>query len=80
MKRNHMTMCLVGIAAAFALVAIVGVKSSTVTFLLFALACPLMMYFMMKMMMSPDERSSDGGTAHSTSPPPRLERPADRHS
>ena len=80
MKRNHMTICLVGIVAAFALVAIVGVKSSTVTFLLFALACPLMMFFMMKMMMSPDERSSIGDAAQPTSPPPPFERPIDRRS
>ena len=76
MKRNHTTMCLIGIAAALVLIAIAGVNSSTIVFLVFVLACPLMMFFMMKTMMKPN--ASTISDAEQPSYPPPLNRSMDR--
>lgn len=56
MKKNHMTICLVGIAAAAVLLLAFGIHTSTLLVLGVVLLCPLMMFVMMKSMMSANSR------------------------
>jgi hypothetical protein len=48
MKSNHLTHCLVGIAAAVGLLVVFGVQAGTLVYLAAVLACPLMMVLMMR--------------------------------
>ena len=50
MQRNHMTHCLVGVAAGALLLVAFGVNVGSLVFLAAVLACPLMMLFMMRAM------------------------------
>jgi choline-glycine betaine transporter len=57
MKNLHYGHCLIGVAVAVVLLVALGVKASTVGFLVVVLACPLMMFVMMKMMMGDQSAS-----------------------
>ena len=50
MHRNHMTHCLVGVAAGVLLLVAFGVNVGNLVVLAAVLACPLMMLFMMRAM------------------------------
>jgi hypothetical protein len=66
MKSNHLTHCLVGLAAAIGLLIVFGVQAGTFVYLVVALACPLMMVFMMRGMMG---GAGHGGSDHSDHQP-----------
>ncbi len=48
MRSNHLTYCLVGIAAAVGLLVVFGVQPGTLAYLAAVLACPLMMVLVMR--------------------------------
>lgn len=52
MKPVHYAGCLIGVAAAIAILAVVGVRWSTIGIALAVLACPLVMFVMMRTLMS----------------------------
>jgi hypothetical protein len=59
MKKNYMVPCVIGFAAALLIMAIVGVKASTLGFLAIVLLCPLMMFMMMRSMGGNNQSSGD---------------------
>ncbi len=72
MRKNHMTMCLAGIAAAVVLLLAFGVRASTRLVVGVVLLCPLMMFVMMKSMTG----GSSQGVAQDVKDNPRSDHPA----
>ena len=73
MKKLHYGQCLIGVAAAGALLLLFGVQASTLGVLAVVLICPVMMLVMMKMMMggqqgSPDHDHGDKAVASTDKP------------
>ena len=73
MNKLHYGQCLVGVAAAGALLLLFGVQASTLGVLAVVLLCPVMMFVMMKMMMgnqhgSSDHHHGDKAVVHSDKP------------
>lgn len=61
MKSNQFAHCMVGLAAAIALLVLFGVNASTLVYLAAVLVCPLAMVFLMRGMIGGD---AHGGCNH----------------
>ncbi len=59
MNKLHIGQCLIGVAAAAALLLLFGVRASTLGVLAVVLICPVTMFVMMKMMMGGQHGAPD---------------------